>query len=284
MNVELNPELENSVNDTKIGQPVALETQEFSLNSNTQSATSGGRPGLAEQGGINSPGLISTASSTGPKNTDEKNSSRTKNTVSTTTTVKKAAPLTPRRVAVTVGVLSSYYEKIWEQQNPTPAGAEPKKPKKEDMDVIEAEVKKKITQTVTQLVPLPQDSATTGQIEVTPLVTVVTYQQMPQTLVQPPSMAEKGLSWLNQYWSTIGMLGLGMVSLLVLRSMVRSVPGAEAAHAARQPRYSGASGRDGRERAGFAGGSARSRGKIKAPSEIGSVDARRAGRSRPRRS
>ena len=34
------------------------------------------------------------------------------------------------------------------------------------------------------------------------------------------------LVWLAQYWSTLGMIGLGLVSLLVLRSMVRGAPGA----------------------------------------------------------
>ena len=32
------------------------------------------------------------------------------------------------------------------------------------------------------------------------------------------------LNWLNQYWTTLGLLGLGMVSLVMLRSMVRSMP------------------------------------------------------------
>jgi flagellar M-ring protein FliF len=232
VNVELNPELEISESDTKVDKPVAYDVSEFTSNSNTQGSPAGGRPGLAEQGGINVGGVVTTATSSGPKNTDEKSTTRTKNAVSTSTTINKRAPLTPRRVAVTVGVLSSYFTKIWEEQNPTPPGSEPKKPKKEDLDAIEAEVKDKITKTVTQLVPLPQNSATTGQIEVTPLVTVVSYQQIPQTQIQPPSFTDKGLSWLNQYWSTIGMLCLGMISLLVLRSMVRAVPAPETPRAA----------------------------------------------------
>ena len=42
-----------------------------------------------------------------------------------------------------------------------------------------------------------------------------------------PTTADKAIVWFSQYWSTLGTIGLGMVSLLVLRSMVRAVPAAE---------------------------------------------------------
>ena len=40
-------------------------------------------------------------------------------------------------------------------------------------------------------------------------------------------MKDQVLGWLGQYWSTLGLMLLGLVSLAMLRSMVRSVPPAE---------------------------------------------------------
>ena len=45
--------------------------------------------------------------------------------------------------------------------------------------------------------------------------------------IELPTTADKAIVWFSQYWSTLGTIGLGMVSLLVLRSMVRAVPAAE---------------------------------------------------------
>ena len=69
------------------------------------------------------------------------------------------APLTPRRVTVTVGVLSSYYEKIWEERHPAAPGTEPKKPVANDLATIETDEKKNIQDFVKQLIPLQHAAA-----------------------------------------------------------------------------------------------------------------------------
>jgi flagellar M-ring protein FliF len=38
-------------------------------------------------------------------------------------------------------------------------------------------------------------------------------------------MASTATSWIGRYWSTLGMLGVAMFSLLVLRSVVNNKPG-----------------------------------------------------------
>ena len=37
-------------------------------------------------------------------------------------------------------------------------------------------------------------------------------------------MSEKGVDWLTHNWSTLGLIGLALFSLMALRSMIRSVP------------------------------------------------------------
>jgi flagellar M-ring protein FliF len=230
----LNPETKLNESQVKVDpKPVPIDTQESNKTSNTTGAASGGRPGLiAQQGGANAGGAVSTSASSGPKSEDETTTNRQKNVVSSENIVTERAPLTPRRVTVTVGVLSSYYEKIWEEQHPAAPGTEAKKPTANDLATIEADEKKKIQEFVSQLIPLPPRVVDGAPIEVTPMVSVMTFQHIASAPILPPSVAEKGLSWLGQYWSTLGTIGLGMVSLLMLRSMVRAVPAAESPRSA----------------------------------------------------
>jgi len=229
VNVELNPELKLNQSQVKVDpKPVPIDVRESSKTSNTTGAASGGRPGLAAQGGTNVGASVATSASTGPKSEDETSTTSQKNAVSSENIVTERAPLTPRRVTVTVGVLSSYYEKIWEEQHPAAPGTEAKKPTANDLATIEIDEKKKIQEFVAQLIPLPPRTAADGApIEVTPMVSVMTFQHIASAPILPPSVAEKGLSWLGQYWSTLGTIGLGMVSLMMLRSMVRAVPATE---------------------------------------------------------
>ena len=233
VNVELNPEVKLNQRETKVDpKPVPIDVTESNKTLNTTGAASGGRPGLAAQGGTNVPASVSNAASSGSKSEDETTSRREKNTVSSTNIETERAPLTPRRVTVTVGVLSSYYEKLWQEQHPAAPGVEPKKPTANDLATIEADEEKKIVDFVSQLIPLPPRTAADGApVEVTPMVRVMTFQHIPSAPILPPSIAEKSLSWLGQYWSTLGTIGLGMVSLVMLRSMVRAVPATESPRA-----------------------------------------------------
>ena len=127
--------------------------------------------------------------------------------------------------------MSSYYEEIWQAHNPTRPGEEPKPVDPQQIEKIETVEKKNIQDLVAQLIPKPPSTVQ----EVTPLVTVMTFQHLPPTPVTPPSTADKALFWLGQYWSTLGMIGLGAVSLLVFRSMVRAAPVAELPRAESAP-------------------------------------------------
>jgi flagellar M-ring protein FliF len=63
--------------------------------------------------------------------------------------------------------------------------------------------------------------------QTTKQVTVMTFQQLPSAPLPQPGVADKAMFWLSQSWSTLGTIGLGMVSLLMLRSVVRAVSAAE---------------------------------------------------------
>jgi flagellar M-ring protein FliF len=224
VNVELNRETEEEKHEVKVDPKVIpLDVKEKNHSSTTTSPSVGGAPGLNQQRGVlntNAPAAISSA---GPKSEDVTDERSERGTASQTSLISKMAGLTPSRVTVTIGVLSSYYEEIWRAQNPTPPGEEPKQPDRQQIEKIETVTKLEIQKQVAQLIPKPPANVQ----EVTPLVTVMTFQHLPPTPVTPRSTADKALFWLGQYWSTLGMIGLGAVSLLVFRSMVRAAPVAE---------------------------------------------------------
>ena len=53
----------------------------------------------------------------------------------------------------------------------------------------------------------------------------VTSLDAPTAPVEPlPTFSEHATDWLAEHWSTVGMIFLGLVALLMVRSVVRSIP------------------------------------------------------------
>ena len=78
----------------------------------------------------------------------------------------------------------------------------------------------KIQKYVVQLLPAPEDPAK----DAAPLVIVKTFQHIPVAELPKPSTTDHALAWLTDHASSIGMGVLGLMSLLMVRSIVRSVP------------------------------------------------------------
>jgi flagellar M-ring protein FliF len=225
-NVDLNSELRKSEQrnhvDPKAVAP--LMTKDESETNVSDSGGPTGQPGFqAQQQRPNAPANLAHA----PKSThnDKDRSSRTEqNAVSTDQTTTEYASLTPKRVTVTVGIPSSFYEKIWREQNPTLPGQAAPPLDKKALEQIELAEIKKVQNTVTSLIPQVDATA-----DPSPLVAVNTYQPLPQPEIPTTPTAEVAISWLSGHWSTLGMLALALFSLLMVRSLVRSGPPATAA-------------------------------------------------------
>ncbi len=225
VNVELNPETESEVNEQRVDpKTVPLDDEQSKRTFNTVGGAPGGKPGLERQGGVLANTPTSLASSGGNKTEEESERSRIRSEATRTQSVTRKAGLTPNRVTVSVGIPRSYYEKVWRERNPTPAGTDPKPINAKDVDELEKAEQPKIETFIANLLPPVRDEKVQ---QTTKQVTVMTFQQLPTAPVQQPSTADKAIFWLSQYWTTLGTIGLGMVSLFVLRSMVRSVPAAE---------------------------------------------------------
>jgi flagellar M-ring protein FliF len=132
---------------------------------------------------------------------------------------KESVGLTPLQAHVSVGVRASYFKKVWQERNPIEAGQAAAKPNAAALEQIRTECCAMIQKHVATLLPLPESAAKAAE-----LVTVTTFQDIPIQEPPPPDFNQTLLSWLRQSWTTLGMIAVAMVSLLVLRSMVRARP------------------------------------------------------------
>jgi flagellar M-ring protein FliF len=229
--VKLEKERSTHVEQLKVDpKTVNLEIIEKTKTRNQDgSSGSGGRPGVQTQQ-ANAPSSLAPGSSSGKGSHEEEDNGETKThsePVLREHTEKENVGLTPKRATVAVGIPSSYFEKVWRERNPVKEGDAPKTPDPAALDAIREEIlsqeRKHVATLLTPLLP-PEAAA-----NATDLVAITTFQDIKPGAMPVPSTAQNVLAWLGQHWSTLGLLGLVLAGLVMLRSMVRRVRGPEAA-------------------------------------------------------
>lgn len=217
VNVVLSPELESSTEKTTLDDKASgtLYQSEQSSTRDSNSGPPGGRPGVvAQQGNANQAIQLGAARVTSSQ--DETTSTQRQAIPAHETVRSKAIGLTPERVTVAIGIPSSHYEKIWRNRNPVAEGEPQPEPDANQLRLIEQEEQDKIQRYVAQLLP-----TSAGVADLEPLVKVTTFDHVTPQSPTAETAVNAGLAWLGQNWANVGMLLLGLVSLLFLRSMVR---------------------------------------------------------------
>lgn len=148
---------------------------------------------------------------------DTRGRSETANLPSTEITRTDHVGLTPEKVTVSVVVPVTYFEDIWRRNNPPAAGQLPQQPTAADLTTIEEAERQRIQTAVYNQIPH-------GQAQAAELVSVTAFTPIPVAAAPAPGVPALAASWLAQYWSTLGMLGLAGVSLVFLRSMMNAAP------------------------------------------------------------
>lgn len=222
VNVELSGELEQTSRTTEIDPKAAvvIHSQKETQRSVTSGGGPGGRPGVVAQqrGANNQPANLAAAGGASPTREEDQNSTLQDSIVPHGETHALRSGLVPQRVTVSVGVPGSYFRKVWESRNPQPAGAAPQAPSAQDLGAIEQEQVKKIRDHVLRLIPTPPG------VDPTELVTVTSFPELPAELLPETPLTSEAMQWLAQSWTTLGLFGLSVVSLLILRSTIRSAP------------------------------------------------------------
>lgn len=217
VNVELQPESvqeENVMSYDKDG--AVLRVRETTGEKTQKGVAPGGRPGLAAQG--NQPAQVGTLP--GPEGTESTSDVEKSFGVPITQKHTVRQGLIPKIVTVAVGVPSAYYQEVFAQLNPTLPGQTPKKPDAKALADIEKDVQRKIENHVVNLIPRPADATQ----DAFPRVQVTSFQSLPSEPPPLPGTSDKVLEWLLDNWSTLAVAGLALVSLVMLRSLLKALP------------------------------------------------------------
>ena len=183
-------------------------------------AAPGGRAGFT----ANQPQAIQPVTSTKGPHEEEDESERTEyNAISSETLERDRVGLTPTRVTVSVQVPSSYFLKVWQERNPVQPGTPAKPPAAADLELVRTQEVAKIEKCIAPLLP-PLENLNPTTPDTTKLVTVTEFQDITPETIPLPDMKDNVLQWLQQHWTTLGMVLLGAISLSMLRSMARSGP------------------------------------------------------------
>ena len=221
-NVVLVNELRNHQEKVTVDpKAVVISSQDRSSSSTTTGPEPNGRPGLPAQGGTLNTGATLAGGSKGPESTEETSKAQLQNVVSHGRSDIEIAPLTPKSVTVAVGVPSSYFESISRTRNPTPAGEEPKPiddAAKTAIAQIQSDEIAKITKHIVGQVPLPAQEG----VDPTSLITVTPFTSIAGPELSGPSVADKALSWAGAVLEHGRHDRSALVSMLMLRSMIRS--------------------------------------------------------------
>ncbi|WP_347245858.1 hypothetical protein [Thermogutta sp.] len=215
-NVELDPTKYQRQEQVKLDpKGIALDVTETTK---TRQATTdaGGRVGYVAQG--NTPRSLNSPSAA-PSETEEETQRTERNSVGQTVIQQETAGLLPKRVTVSVAIPASYFRRIWEQQQTGSNNTNQQGPTAQDLDKIRTEELNKIRTHIAALLPPVE-----GVTDATQLVTVTDFVDMPSSPPPEPSITEQGLEFVRQYWPTLGLMGLALLSLIVLRSTVRQTP------------------------------------------------------------
>lgn len=221
VNVELSGDLEQTSRTTEIDskEAVVIHSQKETQRSVTSSGGPGGRPGLeAQQRGANNQPANLAAGGGAPTREEDQLRTQQDSIVPHGETHQLRSGLVPQRVTVSVGVPGSYFRKVWESRNPPAPGAAAQAPTAQDLSVIEQEQIKKIREHVLQQIPKQPG------IDPVELVAVTTFPELPVESIPETPLADTAATWLAQSWATLGLFGLSIFSLLVLRSTIRSAP------------------------------------------------------------
>ncbi|HEY4235033.1 MAG TPA: hypothetical protein VGM76_16490 [Lacipirellulaceae bacterium] len=216
--VEVNADLDNTVQETVENvkpDPKAVARHESSSTKLSKQVTTdgGGQVGTTAQGPSRQGQSDQLARQN--ENSDSTDTTDSENVVGGEQRKTQIKGFTPKEVWATVTIPHTYVETVWKQRNPEAKAA----PKEEDLKLVQDDLKTKIENIVVPL--LPRQNKGENQYKQVQMV-IVDSVRAPD--IVPPSMSSKGVAWLGRSWATLMMVGVAVFSLLVLRSIVKSLP------------------------------------------------------------
>ena len=226
--VELDKNLQNQTSSRQYEQGVSVRTKEFKKEAATANPTGGGRVGAVANGAVGN--TSQTVAATTSNNTSSEEGNETEQLPATTQTYTQTAGLVPTLVKASISVPTSYFEKVWREQNPTPPGADPLQPDPTALTRIKQDELTKIETIVKTILPEPPPGD-----DPFPRVSVDTYTETPLPPLEKVGVGATATTWLGSNWQTLGMFILALVGVVMLRSMILSAQTAALANTEEHP-------------------------------------------------
>lgn len=226
--VELDPTLKKEMEQLKYD-PVGTAAVANNTSKSTKSAKAspGGRPGAEPNAAFANKSASVSVPADQTAETKE-SLENLQNVIGHEATATIEAPLTPKRVSVTVGVPESYFRKVHAQRF-LQANTDPKITEKDipaltppDLAKLQKETEDNIRSAIEGQLPQVRQGDDRFQ-----LVKVYNYPDLPLPAVPEPTMSDSALAWLAKSWSTVGLFLLVGAGLLMMFSWVRSSGTAE---------------------------------------------------------
>jgi flagellar M-ring protein FliF len=217
VSAELDPTTSAELDSVKAdAEAVAMRESSATQSSTNTQVEDRGRPGLTAQGPSRANAEQSVARN---ENTTESETTDVESFIPRSRETRREAGLTPKVVRASISIPSEYLVRVWRER--TPDAAADAKPEKSILDQIEKETKTNIKASVAQL--LPKEVAENAQTN----VEVTMFQTLTPAPTAEPSIASEGMLWASKNSGSLIMAALAIVSLMMLRSMVKSIPAAD---------------------------------------------------------
>jgi flagellar M-ring protein FliF len=173
----------------------------------------GGRPGLVAQGPLR----------TGEQSALEKSVNKTVNTshqtdsfVGTTREIIQQTGFVPQQVQAAIAIPSNYLFRVWHERNQD--AAEDAQPDREMLGLIETNLRDQIKNLVTPLLPRQPEKNPYPSVE------IIVFDSLTPDPVESPSVTSQSMTWASQNIGNLMMGGVTLICLVMLRSMVKSIP------------------------------------------------------------
>jgi len=226
--VQVTAELESTLERTTQSitpdaEPVALRTNSQLETDRVSEVENGGPPGIAAQGPLrnnNDSPTVTVKTESSVDNTQAENFVGRKNEYT------REAALVPKNVRASIAVPTNYLLSVWKEQERM-KGNDPSQPLPNDINAELARIKGEVIETIINSVAplLPKELAKNNLSD----VKINFFDSLTPEPIVGPSTATQVLGWAGKNFNTMTMAVVALISLMMLRSMVKSIPAAEPA-------------------------------------------------------
>lgn len=178
----------------------------------------GGRPGVSAQGPTRQ---NNQETQTVVKNEQTNAVEESENFIPLKEEVERWAGLIPKQVRVSIAYPTDYLVDLW-REDLRERGEDPNQPLPETstttLDPYRTSIRTKVEELVVPLLPRELGDNKFSDVK------IEDFNTLTPEAIAPPSSAERAFSWASANFNTLTMTGLALVSLVMLRSMVKNLP------------------------------------------------------------